>query len=156
MYAPQPSRPPVRPPVARSSSDQGRSPHRAHHARQHHTRQDVAVEVGAKLAVNLTLAVIALVYLGRLLNYNLTQKQKLEHLQAEVVAVDERVSKLRDQFSIQFDTHQTQQLVRQQRHRISPNQMQVIWTTPPVTAPSPDATQPAPPESDATLISSQP
>ncbi len=155
MYAPQPSRSPVRRRATPPSLDRKRSPQRIRQVRQNQTRQDVVVEVGAKLAVNVTLAVVSLIYLGRLLSYNLAQEQKLENLQAEVAAVDERVSLLREEFAVQFDTHQTQQLIRQQRHRISPSQMQVIWTTPSTSAANSASAESDRPEPEATAVSSR-
>lgn len=155
MYAPQPPRPIKRPtskkPALQQTNVVGRSRHRG---RASH--QDVVQEVGAKLAVNLVLMLVALVYLGRLLSYNTAQERKLERLRAEVTAVDSRVAKLQDEFAVQFDTHQTQQLVRQQRHRVSPNQMHVIWTAPSNTSASADGVQPPEGELDETAQPSQP
>lgn len=150
MYAPQPPRRSS----SRATPKTPRSLERSRH-RGRAFQQEIVQEVGAKLAVNLVLAVVALAYLGRLVSYNLAQEQKLERLQAEVAAVDNRVERLQDEFAVQFDTHQTQQLVRQQRHRVSPNQMQIIWTTPPGAIASPETTAVDEPQPNATDPSAQ-
>lgn len=151
MYAPQSPRPSNSRPTPKALRTAERSRRRV---RPSH--QEVVQEVGTKLAVNLLLTAVALVYLGRLVSYNLAQERKLEQLQAEVAAVDSRVAQLQDEFTVQFDTHQTQQLVRQQRHRVSPNQMQVIWTTPPNAVSTPDEMETEEAEPNATVLSSQP
>jgi hypothetical protein len=166
MYAPQPLPTPTRRPTPKRSRSRSVQPlNRSPRA----THRDVVQELSAKLLVNLTLTAIALVYLGRLVNYNLTQETKLERLKAEVAAVDQRVDLLQQEFAVRFDTHQTQQLVRQQRHRVSPGQMQVIWTAPPNTvleemdaeggAPEAPAGIPSPPDQnspEASVVSAAP
>lgn len=136
LPSPRPvSPPPVRPRRAAS--------HRAKQQRKQSQRA-IATEVGAKLAVNVVLAIAAVSALSRLIPYNLTQQKKLEQLQTEVEVVENRVDQLQNEFTYYFDPQQTARGMQRQSNRLFPNQYPVIWSTrrPPAPPVSTDPSQP--------------
>lgn len=140
MHAIQPPRPSLRPvePAQRKLS-------RVHRSNRRQPHQSVlAVELSAKLGVNLVLAIIAGVTLVRLLPYNLSQQAKLRELETEVALVESRVDQLKASFDRHFDPQQTRAVMQEQSNRVDPHQRQVIWVAPaaPTTASAP-STAPA-------------
>jgi hypothetical protein len=98
-----------------------------HRAAAHRT---IALEVSARLGVNLLLGLVAVSALVKLLPYNLMQAAKLKELQTEVTEVEGRVDLLRAEFKRNFDPQQALNVMQEQSARMHPNQRQIIWLTP--------------------------
>ena len=114
----------------------------------------MALEAGAKLAVNCFLAIAALSALVKLVPQNVSQQANLQNIRMEVSAVESRVNLLQADFSRRFDPNQVNSIMREQSGRINPGQRQVIWVTP--NAPNPelpaaDPTAPGNPTSELPL-----
>jgi cell division protein FtsB len=90
----------------------------------------VAIEVGAKLGVNLLLAIAAGVALVRLVPYNISQQAKLAELQAETNRAEERVNLLQESFNRYFDPYQVNIIMQEESNRISENQRRIIFLQP--------------------------
>jgi hypothetical protein len=131
MNAIQPSSPPLRtathlrlaPPRQRQSAKSARAS-----AASTKLPVGLVVETTFKLAVNITLSVAAISTLMRILPYQLSQQEKLQEIRAEVNVTQGRVSRLRDDFSHQFDPQQTKAIMQEQSNRVDPKQLQVVWT----------------------------
>lgn len=109
----------------RQTSKRAKSPYRV-----------VAVEIGAKLGVNLLLAIAAGVTLVRLVPYNISQQAKLAELQAETTKAEERVNVLQESFNRYFDPHQVNIIMQEESNRISENQRRIIFLQPDQPRPS--------------------
>lgn len=96
----------------------------------------MALEAGAKLAVNCFLTIAALSALVKLVPQNVSQQANLQNIRMEVSAIESRVNLLQADFSHRFDPNQANSVMREQSGRVSPGQRQVIWVTP--NAPNPD------------------
>lgn len=105
--------------------------------RQRHPYQSVVMEVAAKFAVNTVLTIAAIATLIKLIPYHVSQEQKLQELRAEVKATKGRVDQLQTDFNRYFDPSQIESIMQEQSNRISPNQIQIIWST------APDYSEPA-------------
>lgn len=122
MHALRPSQPPLQPVeprrrvALRARAGQNRNSHRA-----------IAAEVGAKLTVNVILAIAAVTTLVKLLPYNLAQQDKLQELKTEVTAVENRVDRLRTDFNRHFDPQQARNIMQEQNAWIEPGRQQVVW-----------------------------
>jgi cell division protein FtsB len=95
------------------------------------------MEVAAKFAVNTVLTIAAIATLIKLIPYHVSQEQKLQELRAEVKATKGRVDQLQTDFNRYFDPSQIESIMQEQSNRISPNQIQIIWST------APDYSEPA-------------
>lgn len=95
-------------------------------SRRRHTHGAAAIEVMAKLTINVVLSVAAIAALGQLLPYYLSQQAKLGQIQKEVKGTEKRVGLLRDQFGHNFDPQQARSVMQEQSHRVDPTQRQVI------------------------------
>ncbi|GAC1459922.1 MAG: hypothetical protein NVS2B14_06580 [Chamaesiphon sp.] len=86
----------------------------------------LASETTAKLVVNGVLSSAAIAGIIQLLPFQLTQKAKLQEIQAEVKQTEQRVNRLDINFSRGFDPQQAQSIMQEQSHRVDPTQHQVI------------------------------
>lgn len=92
------------------------SPHRA-----------IALETTAKLTVNLVISMVAVSALLQLIpSYN-EQKQKLQDISQEVQQTEDRVQRLRSEFTRNFDPQQAQKIMQEQTELQDPQQLQIIW-----------------------------
>lgn len=89
-----------------------------------------AIETGAKLGVNVILAIAAGTALVRLLPYGFAQQAKLQEIHTEVSIVKERVDRLQTDFSRNFDPQQSKAVMQEQSSRVDPQQKQVIFVQP--------------------------
>ncbi|PSB17969.1 hypothetical protein C7B61_13065 [filamentous cyanobacterium CCP1] len=128
MNALQPSQIPSPKPSRQAAPRVQRAPRRVSSRRTHH--RTIALEVSARLGVNLILGIAALSALVRLLPYNVTQQARLEELRTEVAEVEDRVNHLRAEFSHNFDPHRAMSVMQEQSARMHPNQRQIIWLAP--------------------------
>ena len=116
--SPPPSHSPNRQPRPRSRRQPRRSSHQA-----------IVAETSVKLTVNLILGIVAITALAKLIPYNLSQRQGLDELQAEVQEVEGRVVTLQADLDRQFDPQQARSVMQEQGFRVDPNQRQIVWMT---------------------------
>lgn len=89
-----------------------------------------ATESTAIIVVNLVLAIAATTALVRLVSYNIAQQKTVEILDAEVEETQDRVGKVREEFSQYFDPQQTKAIMRQRSHRVEAGQAHIILIEP--------------------------
>ncbi|MBD2340926.1 hypothetical protein H6G64_28555 [Calothrix sp. FACHB-156] len=95
------------------------------HLRQR-SHQVMAMEVTAKIAVNIAIATAAVSALVQLLPYHWLQQEKLREMRTEVNQMEKRVGILQAEFSRNFDPHQAKSIMQQQSYRFDPNQRQIV------------------------------
>ncbi|WP_427160576.1 hypothetical protein ACQFX9_02620 [Aliinostoc sp. HNIBRCY26] len=88
----------------------------------------MAVEVTAKVIVNVAISTAAISALVKLVPYNLSHQGKLREVSTEVKQLEKRVSKLQDELNRNFDPRQAKRVMQQQTYRFEPNQRPVILT----------------------------
>lgn len=122
MNAIQPSRPPVQPrekrPVARRSKNNQR--------RSRQSYQGILLENTAKLLASTAIASLALYGLAKLLPQVWSQQQKSQEISHEVKQTEGRVNHLRQDFSLLFDPHQAEAVMKEQSNLLQPGQRQVF------------------------------
>lgn len=130
MYAlkpPTPNQPPVRAKrVVRRAQTKTRS----------HPYRAIAVETGAKLAVNVILSMVAVTALFQLVPYRSSQVGKIQELDAAVQSTQSRVQNVQTRFQNFFDPYQARENMQQLTDRIDPMRRKVIWKAPTATAPA--------------------
>ena len=89
--------------------------------------QVIATETTLKLAVNLTLSLVAMGGLLQLWPTNRTGQEKLQQIRAEVKLTEGRVSELQAAFTNAFDPQQGKTMMQQQSYRVDPTQLPVIF-----------------------------
>ncbi len=109
------------------TSTSSRLKKRRHQHRRKGAYKMVAAEIMIKLGINVLLCVTALATLSRLLPYQQVQLAKLQLIGVEKDEVAERVDKLRQDFSRNFDPTQTRQIMQEQSPRVDPNQRRIFW-----------------------------
>lgn len=124
MNAIQPSRPPLQPIQQRRIV-----PRPKRHLRQR-SHQIMALEVTAKIAVNIAISAAAVSALMQLLPYHWLQQEKLREMRTEIKQMEGRVNVLQTQFSRNFDPHQAKSIMQQQSYRFDPNQRQIVLINP--------------------------
>lgn len=102
---------------------------RARRIRSRHrdSQRGDAMESIAMLSVNVLLMMVALIALVKLIPYNLAQRTKIQTLELEVSALQERVNNLRGHFSRYADPQQTESVMREQSDRMREGQARIIW-----------------------------
>ncbi|QIR38698.1 hypothetical protein HCG51_19690 [Tolypothrix sp. PCC 7910] len=95
------------------------------HLRQR-SHQVMAMEVTAKIAVNIAIATAAVSALVQLLPYHWLQQEKLREMRTEVKQMEKRVEILQTEFSRNFDPSQAKSIMQQQSYRFDPNQRQIV------------------------------
>jgi hypothetical protein len=90
----------------------------------------IAYETTAKLAVNFTLSMAAIVALVQLLPYHSSQDVKLQELQAAVKLTGDRVQRVQSKFNNYFDPSQARENMQELTDRIDPSRRQIVWQTP--------------------------
>ncbi|BAY21959.1 hypothetical protein NIES2100_17220 [Calothrix sp. NIES-2100] len=120
MNAIQPSREPLQPIQKRRVV-----PRPKRHLRQR-SHQVMAVEVTAKIAVNLAISAAAVSALMQLLPYHWLQQDKLREMRTETKQMEGRVNVLQGQFSRNFDPSQAKSIMQQQSYRFDPSQRQIV------------------------------
>ncbi|MDZ7957025.1 MAG: hypothetical protein RMY34_03805 [Aulosira sp. DedQUE10] len=95
------------------------------HLRQR-SHQVMAMEVTAKITVNIAIATAAVSALVQLLPYHWLQQEKLREIRTEVNQMEKRVEILKAEFSRNFDPHQAKNIMQQQSYRFDPNQRQIV------------------------------
>lgn len=124
MNAFQPSKPPLQPVKQRRSAPR---PKKHLHQRSY---QIMALETTAKITVNLVIITAAVSALVQLLPYHWLQQDKLREIRTEVKLMEARVSKLRTEFSRNFDPTQAKTIRQEQSYRFDPSQRQVVLINP--------------------------
>ncbi|MFQ3617243.1 MAG: hypothetical protein SNJ57_11140 [Cyanobacteriota bacterium] len=127
MNAIQPARPPLysiepvrkQAPRPRRRLRQRRNPH-----------QSVAVEASLRLAVNVVVGMVAIASIVRLMPQNISQQHKLNQLQSDVTALEQRVDRLQETFARQFDAGQARSVMQEETGRIGIGQRPVVWVKP--------------------------
>lgn len=111
------------------------------------SQRQLALEVGAKLAVNLVLASAALVGLVRLLPYSDARAVELGQLQTEVAQAEGRVRQLRAEFARQFDPQRAIGTMQEETRRVRAGDRYMLWRNnrPPSSPLQPGPANPASP-----------
>lgn len=91
-------------------------------------RHTVALELSARLGVNVFLISVAAISLGRLLPYLQTQVQQLEVARAELAQAEAANTRLRADFDRYFDPAQAGRIIQEQTGYRSRSERQVVWT----------------------------
>ncbi|MBE9108870.1 hypothetical protein IQ273_05490 [Nodosilinea sp. LEGE 07298] len=91
-------------------------------------RHTLALEVSARLGVNVFLALVAGVSLGRLVPYLQVQVQQLETARAELAQAEAANTRLRADFDRHFDPAQAGRIIQEQTGYRSRSERQVVWT----------------------------
>ncbi|HIK04858.1 MAG TPA: hypothetical protein IGS40_09090 [Trichormus sp. M33_DOE_039] len=97
------------------------------HLRQRSYRV-MAVEMTAKIAVNVAISAAAISALAKLVPYNWSHQGKLKEVNTEVKQLEKRVSKLQAEFNRNFDPRQAKSVMQQQTYKFEPNQRPVVLT----------------------------
>lgn len=99
--------------------------------RQSQTHTTIALELLAKLTVNILIGATAYAALSRLLPYNLFQQQKLQEIRTEVSTIQGRMGYLKADFGRHFDPQQAMSIMQEQSSRVAPGQRKIVWTETP-------------------------
>jgi hypothetical protein len=86
----------------------------------------LALETTAKIAVNILISTVAISALVKLLPFEWSQQEKLREIRTEVKLMEERVNKLQEEFSRNFDPSQTKAIMQEQAYRFDPRQRQIL------------------------------
>ncbi len=89
-----------------------------------------AIKVAVKIAINGILSTAALTALIKLVPYHFSQEAKLREIRLEVSNTEKRVNELRQNFSINFATSETDSQMSNYSPKVEPNQMRVFWQSP--------------------------
>ena len=93
-------------------------------------RKAIAFESSVKLIVNLLLATVAITTIAKLVPYYQSQQARLTTLEDSVQIAESNNTKLRRQFSHNFDPAQASRIMQEQSGMGYPDQKKVIWETP--------------------------
>jgi hypothetical protein len=91
-----------------------------------HSYKVLALETTAKIAVNILISTVAISALVKLLPFEWSQQEKLREIRTEVKLMEERVNKLQEEFSRNFDPSQTKAIMQEQAYRFDPRQRQIL------------------------------
>jgi cell division protein FtsB len=94
---------------------------------RHTANRAIAFETTAKFTVNLAISMVAISALLQLLPSDKAQQQKLQEISQEVQRTEERVKRLRSEFTRNFDPQETQKIMQEQTELQDPQQLQIIW-----------------------------
>jgi len=94
---------------------------------RYHTQGAIVGETTAKLLVNLILCGAAFTGLIKLWPYHSSQQTKLREVRAEVKLTEERVERLKKDFSRSFDPKQAKSVMQEQSYRVDPDHLHVVW-----------------------------
>lgn len=86
-----------------------------------------AIEALTVFGVNVTLASVAIVAVARLVPYNISQQQKLQTLQQEVIQANHRVQRLESDHQRFADPQARMEIAQEENNLIGANQRRVIW-----------------------------
>ena len=103
-----------------------RSPRKLGNKNRDRHHKNLATEVTIKLAINGLLSVAAIAAFTKLLPYHFAQQAKLEEVRIELKQTEDRVNKLRENFSTSFDSSDSKIVMRQQSPRVDPNQRRIF------------------------------
>lgn len=88
----------------------------------------MALETTIKIGVNLAICGVAVSALTQLLPHHWSGQEKLRQVRTEVKTAQERVNRLRAEFSNTFDSRQANSIMQQQGNRIPRNRKRIILT----------------------------
>jgi cell division protein FtsB len=94
---------------------------------RHSPNRAIALETSAKLTVNLVISIVAVSALLQLIPSYKEQKQKLQEISHEVEQTEDRVQRLRSEFTRNFDPQQAPKIMQEQTELQDPQQLQIIW-----------------------------
>ncbi|NJM45394.1 MAG: hypothetical protein HC860_03875 [Alkalinema sp. RU_4_3] len=95
-------------------------------AKNHRYRLLMAESVG-KITVSVAVCSVSIATLANIVPARLGQQEKLQELQSEVTMTEERVAKLKSEFSRSFDPAQAREIAQEQTHFTDPNRTPVVW-----------------------------
>jgi cell division protein FtsB len=95
-------------------------------AQAHRYRLLMAESIG-KIAVSVAVCSVSIATLANIVPSRLGQQEKLQELQSEVTMTEERVAKLKAEFSRSFDPAQVREIAQEQTHFTDPNRTPVVW-----------------------------
>lgn len=84
-------------------------------------------EVVVRIMINSVLSLTALSGLFRLVPHHFSQEAKLQEIRQEVDTTEERVNRLRQNFSDSFGTSQRESARQNYSPKMEPNQVRVFW-----------------------------
>jgi hypothetical protein len=87
----------------------------------------IAAEASMKIAANVMICGVAIATLCQIIPNRVSQQQKLQEVQAEVKATQQRVSHLQGEFGRTFDVNEERQIAQEQTHFVDPNRTPVVW-----------------------------
>ena len=88
----------------------------------------MALETTMKIGVNLAISAVAVSALTQLLPHHWSGQEKLRQVRTEVKTAQERVNKLRTEFSNTFDSRQASSVMQQQGNRIPLDRKRIVLT----------------------------
>jgi hypothetical protein len=88
----------------------------------------MALETTVKIGVNLVISAAAISALTQLLPHHWSGQEKLREVRTEVKTAQERVNKLRAEFSNTFDSRQANTVMQQQGNLIPLNHKRIVLT----------------------------
>jgi cell division protein FtsB len=94
------------------------------HAKQHRL---LAVESMVKIAVSLVVSTVSLATLVHVIPTRVSQQEKLQELRSEVTMTEQRVAKLKTEFSRSFDPSNVREIAQEQTHFADPNRTPIVW-----------------------------
>jgi cell division protein FtsB len=95
-------------------------------AQAHRYRLLMAESIG-KIAVSVAVCSVSIATLANIVPARMGQQEKLQELQSEVTMTEERVAKLKTEFSRSFDPAQVSAIAQEQTHFADPNRTPVVW-----------------------------
>ncbi|MEO1209040.1 MAG: hypothetical protein AAFX78_05805 [Cyanobacteria bacterium J06638_20] len=115
-----------RPARRQSPKSRQRSPHQAQ-------LRGLGYEMLGRLAVNVTLTLVALSALARLLPYYWSQRQALHEAETSVTTAESHTQQLQAEFSRYFDPAQANRMMSENGVRESADHIPIVWVDPAVT-----------------------
>ncbi len=94
------------------------------HAKKHRL---LVVESMVKIAVSLVVSTVSIATLAHVIPTRVSQQEKLQELRSEVTMTEQRVAKLRTEFSRSFDSNNVRDIAQEQTHFSDPNRTPVVW-----------------------------
>ncbi|WP_084176557.1 hypothetical protein [[Limnothrix rosea] IAM M-220] len=135
MHAYQPQRqtqlsPQPRRKVRRPSQTRQRQQRKVQQSRRNRA---VLIELSLQTTVNCVLIGVAVTAIANLLPHHLSQQERISEIRAEVAEAEYRVNQLREDFSQNFDAHESPDLIREHSEKVDILEKRIIWVEPDTT-----------------------
>ncbi|HIK36714.1 MAG: hypothetical protein NZ901_01250 [Geminocystis sp.] len=90
-----------------------------------HTQK--AIETALKIAVNVTITLVAGLSIKQMLPYHLTQQARLREIEAEIALIKPRVEKLEEEFAETFDPKLARKIIEKNSYKVEPDSRPVFF-----------------------------